>query len=288
LANCKGIDEFLENTDNLPRVDWFAPLLHVPSVLGHTPQDFPAAIPYLSADESLVQEWRGKLAAFPGRKIGIAWRGSPTYQADVMRSFPLAEFVPLSRLKGVHFFSLQKGPPAQEIDTLAGRLDVIDLARDLDEKTGAFVETAAVLKNLDLLITCDTAVGHVAGALGVPVWLAQCFVPDWRSGIEGDTSPWYPTLRLFRQSGPDDWAGVFHRIEKALMERFPDVQRKKPEDYVLATSGFNRLKRTRQGLVLYNRHDKYVGRSIDRTNDRLMRLFHAGYIDRPRAQLYGP
>jgi FkbM family methyltransferase len=184
--------------------------------------------------------------------------------ADVMRSIPLAEFAPLGRLKGVHFFSLQKLPAAEDLSTLAGRLEVVDLGRDIDERTGAFVETAAVLKNLDLLICCDTAIAHVAGALGVPVWLTLCIVPDWRWLTSAETSPWYPTMRLFRQTTPGDWAGVMTRIATALQQQFPQIQKKQPEDYHIFTSGFNRLTRTRQGLVLYNRHDKYIGRSIDR------------------------
>jgi FkbM family methyltransferase len=269
LSTCAGIDEWVDEPRNLPPYDCFAPLLHVPSVLGHTPSDFPAKIPYLSADESRIAEWRKSLAEYPGVRIGIAWRGSPTHQADVMRSIPLAEFAPLGRLKGLHLFSLQKGPPAEELNTLAGRLDVVDLGRDVDVNTGAFVETAAVLKNLDLLICCDTAIAHVAGALGVPVWVALSNVPDWRWLSSGDTSAWYPTMRLFRQTAPGDWAGVLERIAAALEEQFPKIQRKQPDEYRLFTSGFNRITRTRQGLVLYNHHEQLIGRSIDRYGEFL-------------------
>jgi FkbM family methyltransferase len=264
LASCPGIDEFVATTDNLPRIDYFAPLLHIPSVLGHTPADFPVDVPYITADESLVQQWRERLAAYPGRKIGLAWRGSPTHMADTMRSIPLAEFVPLLRLKGVHFFSLQKGQPAQELNSLAGRLDVIDLGTSLDEKTGAFVDTAAVMKNLDLVIACDTAIAHVAGALAVPVWVGLCNVPDWRWLASGDTTVWYPTMRLFRQTKVGDWSGVTHRMAAALSETYPDLKQKSPDDYVVATSGFNRLNRTQDGLVLYDRHDPRFGRYLQR------------------------
>jgi FkbM family methyltransferase len=274
LSTCAGIDEYIDTLSTAPPYDCFAPLLHVPSILGHTPSDFSAKIPYLSADQSLVEQWRNKLAEFPGIKVGIVWRGSPTHQADIMRSIPLAEFAPLGRLKGVTFFSLQKLPAAEDLNTLGGRLDVVDLGRDVDEKTGAFVETAAVLKNLDLLICCDTAIAHVAGALGVPVWVALCNVPDWRWLMNVDTSPWYPTMRFFRQTGPGDWAGVLERIAAALQEQFPAIQKNQPDDYHVFTSGFNRLTRTRQGLMLYNRHDKYIGRSLDRYGE-----FSAGEAD---------
>jgi FkbM family methyltransferase len=263
LASCQGIDEWVESLADLPAVDCFAPLLQVPMVLGHTPREFPSKTPYLHANESLVDQWRGRLAQYTGRKIGIAWRGSPTHQADVMRSIPLSEFAPLMRLTGVQFFSLQKGPAAEELNTLAGRLDVVDLGREIDENTGAFVETAAVLKNLDLLIACDTAIAHVAGALGVPVWVALCNVPDWRWLASGETTPWYPTMRLFRQQEQGDWASVLDQIAAALLAEFTELKKKQPADYRVATSGFNRLTRTRQGLMLYDRHDTQIGRSIE-------------------------
>lgn len=264
LSTCAGIDEMFTSASEAPPVDTFAPLLHIPSVLGHTPADFPAQVPYISTDEALVNQWRDRLAAFSGRKIGIAWRGSPTHQADIMRSIPLAEFAAFLPLKGVHFFSLQKGKPAEELNTLAGRLDIADLGRDLDEKTGAFVETAAVMKNLDLVIACDTAIAHVAGALGVPVWVALCNVADWRWLATGETTAWYPTMRLFRQTEQGNWGGVMNQIAAALRERFPDVRDKEPADYVVATSGFNRLTRTRDGLILYDRQDLRYGRYLDR------------------------
>jgi FkbM family methyltransferase len=273
LSTYRGIDEWVTDVASA-RADYFAPLIHIPGVLRHTTADVPAEVPYLAADESLIKTWREKLAEFDGRKIGIAWRGSPTNQADIMRSIPLAEFAPLGRLKGVRFFSLQKGPAAEELNTLAGRLEVVDLGRTIDEGTGAFVESAAVLKNLDLLITCDTAIAHVAGALGVPVWVALAIVPDWRWLMGSEMTPWYPTMRLFRQQTPGDWAGVMERIAEALLEQFADVERKQPSDYRVFTSGFNRLTRTRDGLVLYNRYDQYVGRSIDRYGE-----YSAGEVD---------
>jgi FkbM family methyltransferase len=264
LASVAGVDQWVDTLKNLPPVDWLAPLLHVPNVLRHEPQDFPVAVPYLSADAKLVEQWAAKLKPYSfGIRIGIAWRGSPTHQADQFRSMPLEAFTGLMRLKNVHFFSLQKGPAREELNMLRGRLDVVDLGRDLDEGTGAFVETAAVMKNLDLVIACDTAIVHVAGALGVPVWVALSNVADWRWLAKGESTPWYPTMRLFRQPSIGDWDGVIGQIEKSLRAEFPRLEKKAPSDYVVATSGFNRVTKTRQGLVMYNWHDKYVGRSID-------------------------
>ena len=274
LSSCAGIDQMVTDLKELPPVDYFAPLMHVPGVLRQTPADFPAQVPYLFAEPVRVEEWRERLAEYSGRKIGIVWRGSATHQADSMRSIPLADFAPLGRLKGVQFFSLQKGPPADELNTLAARLDVVDLGSTIDETTGAFVETAAVLKNLDLLITCDTAIAHVAGALGVPVWVVLSNVPDWRWLLERDTTPWYPTMRLFRQTKQGDWPGVMERVAEALEREFSDVRLKRPDEYHLLTTGFNRVTRTRQGLVLYNRHDQYIGRSLDHYGE-----FSAGEVD---------
>jgi tetratricopeptide (TPR) repeat protein len=216
LASCPGIDELVEQGKPPPKTDWFAPLLHVPAMLGQGPADFPGNVPYLSADASLVATWRQRLAAYAGRKVGIAWRGSPKHPADRMRSIALSQFAPLASVPDVRLFSLQKGPGHEELAPLAGKLNIVDLGSQLDEKTGAFVETGAVLKNLDLLIACDTAAVHVAGALGVPVWVAVGNVPDWRWLFGRDDSPAYPTLRLFRQASFGDWPGVFRRMAEAL------------------------------------------------------------------------
>lgn len=211
LATCPGIDGWVDDVPPhlLPPFDFFAPLMRIPAALAHTPREFPVDVPYLTADAVLVEQWKQRLAAYRGRKIGIHWRASPTHRTGHLRSIPIAEFGRLASLPDVQLFSLQKGPGAEEVKTLA---DVIDLGMELDETTGAFVETAAVLKNLDLLITCDTAIAHVAGALGVPVWLALCHLPDWRWGLTGETTVWYPTMRLFRQSTPGDWSSVIQWI----------------------------------------------------------------------------
>jgi hypothetical protein len=216
LNGCRGIDQLVEQTTPAPQTDFFAPLLHVPAVLGHHPGDFPGQVPYLAADESLVVTWQQRLAGFRGKKIGIAWRGSPKHPADRMRSIPLAHFAPLASVPGARLFSLQKGPGSEELAAPECQFNIVDLGRQLDETTGAFVETAAVLKNLDLLIACDTAIAHVAGALAVPVWLAIGNVPDWRWLLGRDDSPAYPTLRLIRQSSFGDWAGVFRRMAAEL------------------------------------------------------------------------
>jgi tetratricopeptide (TPR) repeat protein len=219
LSRCEGIDAWVEDTadpNGVPPFDVFAPLTHVPAALAHTPADFPTAIPYVFADAQLIELWRQRLAPHPGRKIGICWRAGDKHPAGAKRNIPLAAVAPLTTLPGCRFFSLQKGPGAEEIRIWP---NIVDLGCELDETTGAFVETAAVLMNLDLLITCDTAIAHVAGALGVPVWLALAHVPDWRWGLTGDQTSWYPTMRLFRQTVSDEWLEAIERIAAALASR---------------------------------------------------------------------
>jgi FkbM family methyltransferase len=263
LASCAGIDDLIASGETPAEFDMFAPLLSVPGILGDNLQTFPADIPYLAFDAERVSHWQQVLQAFGGCKIGIAWQGNPKHQADRMRSIPLDAFLPLAKLKGFQLFSLQKGPGEEQLETLAGRLDIVPLGHCLDEGEGAFMDTAAVLQNLDLLITSDTAIAHVAGALGVRTWVALSHVPDWRWLLDRDDSPWYPTMRLFRQREVGEWGNVFKLISEALLERFPIITRRGPEDYRVAASGPNRLVRGRHGLILYNRHDMYIGRSIE-------------------------
>src|SRR4029077_10990196 len=122
------------------------------------------------------------------------------YRWDRQRSLPLARFAPVSRLAGIRLISLQKGTGSEQLAKLPDDFPIMDLGSSLDQATGTFLETTAVLKNLDLIITCDTAIGHLAGALGLPVWIVLPFAPDWRWLLDREDSPWYPTVRLFRQS----------------------------------------------------------------------------------------
>jgi FkbM family methyltransferase len=264
LAGCDGLDQFVPLGETPAQFDVFCPLLSVPAVLGDTIETFPGRVPYLAADEELVGQWRERLRSYGGVKIGIVWQGNPKFAADRTRSFPLEALEPLGRLHGIHLFSLQKGFGVEQLDTLGGRLDVVPLGDQLDETTGAFVETAAVLKNLDLVIAPDTALAHVAGALGVPVWLGLARVADWRWFLDRDDSVFYPTARLFRQEHVGDWSPVFSRMAAALVQHDPRVRRKTHAEFRVATSGVHRLTHTRHGLMLYNRHDRYIGRSLDR------------------------
>jgi tetratricopeptide (TPR) repeat protein len=219
LAHCPGIDQLISHGDAPPEIDLHVPLLSLPRLLGTTLENVPADGPYLGADPDLVEAWRHRLSAYPGLKIGIAWQGNPKFRLDKIRSIPLAQFAPLADVPGVHLLSLQKGFGREQLAAPERRFPVTDLGGQLDETTGAFMDTAAVMKNLDLIITSDTSMAHLAGALGVPVWLALNAVPDWRWLLNRDDCPWYPTMRLFRQTRPGHWENVFHRMAEVLRER---------------------------------------------------------------------
>jgi tetratricopeptide (TPR) repeat protein len=218
LESCPGIDRLLAQGDPLPAFDVQAPLLSLPLLFGTDLSSIPAKVPYLHPDPALVERWRGPLAARPGFKVGIAWQGSGRHRRDRVRSIPLEHFEVLARVGGVRLVSLQKGPGSEQRRALAGLFPVAELP-GLDERAGPFLETAAVLPSLDLVVCCDSAVGHLAGALGVPCWLALPFAPDWRWLLGREDSPWYPRHRLFRQDRPGDWDGVFRRLADALRER---------------------------------------------------------------------
>ena len=148
-------------------------------------------------------------------RVGIAWRGNPRNRADRRRSIQIERFAQLGDIPGLRLFSLQK----DDGDAPDDHPDWIEtLGPDLDAGPGAFLDTAAVMMSLDLVITCDTALAHLAGALGRPVWVALHFVPDHRWMMDRDDSPWYPTMRLFRQPAPGDWAAVFDEIALAIAD----------------------------------------------------------------------
>jgi tetratricopeptide (TPR) repeat protein len=216
LTRCPGIDQLVPRGDPLPPFDVYVPLLSLPAVFRTTLATVPAQVPYLFADKGLVEAWGRELSDGPGFKIGIAWQGSAGYTGDRDRSTRLAYFEPLARLPGVRLFSLQKGPGTEQLAEVSARFHVVDLGARLDERSGPFMDTAAVMKHLDLVVTVDTSLGHLAGALGVPVWVAQAFAPDWRWQWGQEGSPWYPTARLFRQTEWGRWEPVFARMAEAL------------------------------------------------------------------------
>ena len=183
------------------------------ALLPHT-ATIPREVPYLAADPELTERWRQALAGIDGFRIGIVWQGAREYAFDRWRSFPLASFAPLARLPGVRLISLQKGSGSEQIAKVD--FPVLDLSSRLDETTGPFLDTAAVIRNLDLVVAPNSGVAHLAGALGAPAWLAMHFFPDWRWPGNREDSDWYPTLRVFRQKAAGQWPEVFQRMAAAL------------------------------------------------------------------------
>jgi ADP-heptose:LPS heptosyltransferase len=186
-----------------------APLLSLPLLCKTTLESIPASIPYVFAPPALVAQWRERLAKIDGFRIGICWQGSPQYREDHYRSIPLRQFAALARIAGVRLISLQKGAGREQLAEVRDDFPVVDWADELDEAAGPFMDTAAIMKSLDLVITSDTATAHLAGAMGLPVWVALPLVPDWRWQLLRSDSPWYPSMRLFRQRTLGNWSDVF-------------------------------------------------------------------------------
>jgi len=220
LKTCAGIDEWVAQGETPPEFDVHASLLSLPAILKTTLANVPADVPYLAAEADRVEQWRGELAKLDGFKIGIAWQGNPQYRGDRERSVPLAAFEPIAKVNGVHLISLQKGPGTEQLAEVAPRFSVTDLGSRLDTSGGAFLDTAAVIKGLDLVITINTSLAHLAGALGAPAWIALgSGASDWRWLIDREDSPWYPSLRLFRQGQVGDWSDVMERMAGEVGKR---------------------------------------------------------------------
>ena len=209
----KGLLDGLENVtifrrgENSPPYKAHCPLMSVPFVLQMALDGIRAeAPPYLAARQDLVERWRTRLPT-DGLRVGVAWQGDPRRKADLGRSIPARAFAPLARMEGVTLISLQKNDGVDQLRDLPADMRIVSFG-DLDRGPDAFLDTAAIMMNLDLVITSDTSIAHLAGALGRPVWVALQHVPDWRWMLERGDSPWYPSMRLFRQSRPDDWINV--------------------------------------------------------------------------------
>jgi tetratricopeptide (TPR) repeat protein len=207
----------ISDDEALPATDLHCPLLSLPKAFRTNEFSIPASVPYLSVDAGRVQRWREKLRT-PGFKIGICWQGSAA-RVDVGRSFPLRMLHPLCSAPGVRLISLQKNHGVEQLRELPAGMEVDVLGDDFDAGPDAFLDSAAVMQSLDLIVTSDTAIAHLAGALAVPTWLALRRVPDWRWLLEREDSPWYPTLRLFRQSRSGAWEDVFSRMHEELLRR---------------------------------------------------------------------
>lgn len=218
FASVAGIERIITDTlelEKLAPLRWQM-LVSVPGVLGVMPDTVPASVPYLAADPQRAAAWKARLG--PGFKVGISWQGSPAFVHDKGRSIPLAAFAPLAELPNVRLISLQKRPGAEQIATVPFR-DRIEQVLDVaDTSETAFLDTTALVANLDLVVSSDSMNAHLAGALRRPAYIALRQIPDWRWLLGREDCPWYPTARLFRQTRDGDWGDVFARIAAAARE----------------------------------------------------------------------
>jgi tetratricopeptide (TPR) repeat protein len=218
LATLDGAPRVIAPGDPLPAFDAWIPMMSLPLAFGTTVETIPAAIPYLRADPELSVFWKNRVSALPGRKIGLVWAGAPRPEIpranaiDQRRSMPQAAFAPLASIPGLCLISLQKGEACKSAPPAGMAL------RDWTNELNDFADTAALIDALDLVISVDTSVAHLAGALGKPVWVLNRYDQCWRWLRDRTDSPWYPTARLFRQPEPGDWSSVIRDVA-ALLRR---------------------------------------------------------------------
>ncbi len=257
LAGCAGFDELVERpesnvSDDATPHDVQIPLMSLPRLFPHPAAEPPGREPYIHVPVDKVELWRERLAqvsaSVPGHrpenlKVGLVWAGNPTHKNDKNRSASLADFTPLAGIPGVTLYSLQLGPAERQAADPPAGMTLVDLAGAI----GDFTDTAAVLTHLDLVISVDTSTAHLAGALGRPLWLLVPFVPEWRWMQDREDSPWYPSLRLFRQPERRNWGPVFARVAQELAARAgadapaaPSVEARAPKISVLMCT-YNRL-----------------------------------------------
>ncbi len=216
MKDIGGVDRVLDRDEVIPAYDFYINLLSLPRIFGTSLDTIPSDIPYIHADSAHAQRWRARLPSDGLLRIGLVWAGNPEHPNDRFRSMALSMLRPVLEVAGVRFVSLQKGPGTEQAtEAVPAGVDWVDVGSELED----FSDTAAVISELDLVLCVDTAVAHLAGALGKPVWVMVAQPADFR-WLEGrDDSPWYPTLRLFRQSQRDDWTDVVARVKAALEER---------------------------------------------------------------------
>ncbi len=216
LGAMPGVDQVVGRFQPMPPHDAHISLLSLPHRLGARIGNIPATVPYLGTEPDLQARWADRLSGVAGLKVGLVWAGNPEFKADHLRSPGLRAFRPLLDLPGIAFFGLQKGPGRKDLE-MVGPLP--DSFTDLGPEIGDFADTAAIMANLDLIITSCTGPAHLAGGLGRPTWTVLPFSPDWRWLATGEDTFWYPTMRLFRQDARGDWATVMGRVADALAAR---------------------------------------------------------------------
>jgi tetratricopeptide (TPR) repeat protein len=223
MKNCEGVDQVISLEDTPPHFDVHSPMLSLPYVMKTRIDTVPNEIPYLHADEKLVTEWKEKLAADKNFKIGICWQGNDNYATPMLRttvaqkSVHPREFEPICSVPGVSIYSLQKMTGTDQLKEIPSTMIVKTFDGDFDQSHGRFMDTAAVITNLDLVITVDTSISHLSSGLGTPTWILLPNPADWRWMIDRNDSPWYPNVtRLFKQPTPGDWKSMIQEVAVEL------------------------------------------------------------------------
>ncbi|HEV3449242.1 MAG TPA: tetratricopeptide repeat protein, partial [Gemmataceae bacterium] len=209
LAGCPGIDRLFGQGSAIPPINVQVPLVSLPGILQTSMNSIPADVPYLFAEPKLVEAWRARLSSISEMRVGINWQGNVYFRRSRQRSVPVPQMLRLAQIGGVRLISMQMGAERNQLREYPEHASMFDPGPDFNVTAGPFLDSAALLMNLDVLVTSDTAVAHLAGALGVPVWIALPFNADWRWFCKEDDSPWYPSMRLFRQKQFGDWDEVF-------------------------------------------------------------------------------
>jgi hypothetical protein len=203
LENLDGVSHLVGKGEIIPPFDVHCPIMSLPLAFKTTLETIPAKVPYLTVSENVIEKWRAKLTGTE-IKVGVAWAGNPNHVQDLDRSIPLQTLLPILGVKGVRYFSLQK-------DLRDGDKEILNANSQigrLDLEINDFRDTAAIMMSLDLVLSCDTSIVNLAGALGRPTWVLLPFNPDWRWLLDRSDSPWYPTARLLRQIRRGDWSTV--------------------------------------------------------------------------------
>ena len=214
LGRIEGIGATVASGGDVPPHDVHVPLLSLPRIIGTTMEDIPENVPYIQPLPGKTDGWKASLQMHSGVKVGLVWAGDPKHANDRNRSMPAATLRPLFDVPNVQFFSLQLGERGEDANRFPAGAVI-----DLSPQIASFEDTAAILAHLDLVITVDTAVCHLAGGMARPVWVLLAVAHDWRWFDGRDDSPWYPTMRLFRQKCAGDWTEVIGRVASALVHR---------------------------------------------------------------------
>lgn len=256
LKLCPYIDEVYSRGERLPHFDTHIALMSLPLVFDTQIETTPHNIPYIYAKPELVAYWADQLKDDHNFKIGICWQGNPNYRTQFLRqavagkSMHVKNFEPIARLKGISLYNLQKMGGEDQLQELAPDVEIKSFGSDFDKHNGRFMDTMAVMKNLDLIITIDTGTCHVAAALGIPTWNLLPNPADWRWMIDRNDTPWYNNMRLFKQPSPGDWQGAIQECVKALE---PILRGQKTVQEVTLEKGLHKEPRPYESKKIANR-----------------------------------